>query len=66
MKKEVHPQYGDATIVCACGTVVKVKSTRKEMHINTCSVCHPFFTGRAAHLDARGRVEQFRKRYSQK
>jgi large subunit ribosomal protein L31 len=64
MKKEIHPEYGDGTITCACGAIVQVKSTRKAMHVNACSVCHPFFTGRAALVDARGRVEQFRKRYN--
>ncbi len=63
MKKDIHPDYHETTIVCACGTTVKVMSTGKEMHINTCSVCHPFYTGRTAMVDAKGRVEQFRKRY---
>ncbi len=66
MKKDIHPNYKETTIACACGTVVTVKSTGKEMHINTCSVCHPFYTGRTALVDARGRVEQFRKRYGKK
>lgn len=66
MKKDIHPDYKDATITCACGTVVNVKSTNKAMHVNTCSVCHPFYTGRTAVVDAKGRVEQFRKRYAKK
>ncbi len=66
MKKDVHPDYQDATITCACGAVAHVKSTKKEMHVNTCSACHPFYTGRTAMVDAKGRVEQFRKRYAKK
>jgi large subunit ribosomal protein L31 len=66
MKSEIHPQYNEAVITCACGSIVKVKSVRKEMHVNACSVCHPFYTGRSALVDAKGRVEQFRKRYAKK
>ena len=66
MKNDIHPDYKETTISCACGAVLKVKSTGKDMHLNTCSVCHPFYTGRTAMVDARGRVEQFRKRYSKK
>lgn len=66
MKKDIHPDYKEATITCACGTVVTVNSTSKVMHVNTCSVCHPFYTGRTAMVDAKGRVEQFRKRYAKK
>ncbi len=63
MKAEIHPQYVDALIICACGNRVKTRSTRKEMHINTCSACHPFYTGKATFLDTEGRVERFQKRY---
>jgi large subunit ribosomal protein L31 len=66
MKKEIHPQYGDATIACACGNVMQVRSTRKQMRINTCSACHPFYTGKSTFVDAAGRVEQFRRRYGKK
>lgn len=66
MKSGIHPEYVDATITCACGSVVQVKSVSKEMHVNACSICHPFYTGRSALVDAKGRVEQFRKRYSKK
>ena len=45
MKKDIHPNYGDATITCACGNVIKTRSTKKEMTVNTCSACHPYFTG---------------------
>lgn len=63
MKKEIHPEYTDAEISCACGNVVNTRSTVKKMHINLCSACHPFFTGTAKMLDTEGRVDRFRKRY---
>lgn len=64
MKKDIHPEYAEAVIKCACGNVIKTRSTVKEMHINTCSNCHPFFTGQAKLLDAEGRVQRFQKRYA--
>jgi large subunit ribosomal protein L31 len=66
MRPKIHPEYTEATIACACGNVMQVNSTRKSMEINTCSACHPFYTGKAAFIDAAGRVEQFRKRYGKK
>lgn len=65
MKKNLHPEYVDAKIICACGNVLETRSTVKEMHINTCSACHPFFTGKAKFIDTEGRVERFQKRYAQ-
>ena len=66
MKADIHPKYTDATITCACGHVLQTRSTVKEMHVNTCSNCHPFFTGKAKFIDTEGRVERFRKRYGQR
>ncbi len=66
MKQGIHPDYQDATITCACGNVLHTRSTVTEMSVNTCSACHPIFTGQATLLDAEGRVEQFRKRYAKK
>ena len=66
MKAEIHPNYEDAQIRCVCGNVIKTRSTRKEMHINTCSSCHPYYTGQAKFMDAEGRVERFQKRYAKK
>lgn len=66
MKKDIHPEYADAVIRCACGTVFKTRSTRKEMHINMCSHCHPYYTGQAKFVDAEGRVERFQKKYAKK
>jgi len=65
MKQGIHPDYQEATITCACGNVINTRSTVKEMHVNTCSSCHPFYTGQATFIDTEGRVEQFRKRYAQ-
>jgi large subunit ribosomal protein L31 len=64
MKQGVHPEYSDAKIICACGHVLETRSTVREMHVNTCSDCHPFFTGKAKYIDTEGRVERFQKRYA--
>jgi large subunit ribosomal protein L31 len=64
MKQEIHPNYGEATITCACGNIIRTRSTVSEMHVNTCSQCHPFYTGKAKYIDTEGRVERFRKRYA--
>lgn len=64
MKTDIHPKYEECTIRCACGNVIKTRSTRREMHINTCGVCHPFYTGHAKFLDTEGRVDRFKKRYA--
>ncbi|MEI6971762.1 MAG: 50S ribosomal protein L31 [bacterium] len=66
MKKEIHPEYSEATITCACGNVINIRSTKKQMRVNTCSACHPFFTGKSALVDTAGRIEQFKKRYGAK
>ena len=66
MKSNIHPNYSEATITCSCGNVINTRSTLKEMHINICSNCHPFFTGQASLVDAEGRIEQFKKRYATK
>jgi large subunit ribosomal protein L31 len=63
MKKDIHPKYDETTITCACGNVMKVRSTGNDANINTCSKCHPFYTGHATLVDTEGRVEQFRKKY---
>ena len=60
MKSEIHPNYQLATVSCACGNVFQTRSTVKEMHVNTCSACHPFFTGQAKFIDTEGRVDRFK------
>ncbi|NLB55757.1 MAG: 50S ribosomal protein L31 [Lentisphaerae bacterium] len=66
MKKGIHPKYESATITCICGNVINTRSTTKEINVNMCSACHPFYTGTAKFVDTAGRVEQFRKRYGVK
>ncbi len=65
MKEKIHPRYGEATIICACGNVVKTRSTKKEIKVDICSNCHPYFTGKQKFVDSAGRVERFRKKYGQ-
>ncbi|MDO9575238.1 MAG: 50S ribosomal protein L31 [bacterium] len=66
MKEGIHPKYYDAIITCACGNVVHTKSTVKELHVEICSKCHPFFTGKQKLVDTAGRVERYEKRYGKK
>ena len=63
MKKKIHPQYKDTTITCACGNVIHTKSTKENIHVEICSKCHPFFTGKQKLVDTNGRVDMFKKRY---
>lgn len=65
MKEKIHPRYGEATIICACGNVVKTRSTKREIKVDICSNCHPYFTGKQKFVDSAGRVERFRKKYGQ-
>ncbi len=62
MKKDIHPEYyPDAQIICACGNIIKAGSTVKEMKVEICSACHPFYTGKKKVLDTTGRVDRFKK-----
>ncbi len=63
MKKEIHPKYEAATITCTCGHVIETRSTRKDLKIEICSNCHPFYTGQQKLVDTEGRVEKFKKKY---
>ena len=63
MRKEIHPEYVDCTIVCTCGNTIQTRSTKAEMHTEICSACHPFFSGKQKMMDTAGRVERFQKRY---
>lgn len=63
MKKDIHPQYyKDAKITCACGASFEVGSSEKAIHVEICSMCHPFYTGKEKLLDTAGRVDKFKKR----
>ncbi|MFQ5867754.1 MAG: 50S ribosomal protein L31 [bacterium] len=64
MKKGIHPKYFETTITCACGNVIRTRSTVKTIRVEICSACHPFFTGRQKLVDTAGRVEKFRRRYT--
>jgi large subunit ribosomal protein L31 len=63
MKKGIHPKYQMTTITCACGSVIETRSTSKELQVEICSSCHPFFTGKQKLVDTAGRVERFKKKY---
>ena len=63
MKVGIHPAYVDTTITCACGEVIRTRSTRPEIRVEVCSKCHPFFTGKTKLVDTAGRVERFQRKY---
>jgi large subunit ribosomal protein L31 len=62
MKAEIHPKYVDAEIRCACGNVVKTRSTKPVIIVGICNACHPFYTGQQKFVDTAGRVEKFQQR----
>ena len=64
MKPAIHPDYKPAKVVCACGNVIETRSTRGDFHIEICSSCHPFFTGKQKLMDTAGRIERFKTRYA--
>jgi large subunit ribosomal protein L31 len=65
MRTEIHPTYGDTTVICSCGNRFITRSTKPgELHVELCNECHPFFTGRQKLVDSGGRVERFQKRYA--
>jgi large subunit ribosomal protein L31 len=66
MKKDIHPKVFDSVVKCACGATFETKSTEKEIHVEICSNCHPFFTGKQKLVDAAGRIERFKKKYGVK
>lgn len=63
MKKDIHPKYEKTTITCACGNVIETRSTVKNIKVEICSQCHPFFTGKQKLVDTAGRIEKFKARY---
>ena len=62
MKTDIHPKYNDAEIRCACGNVIKTRSTRATIIVGICNACHPFYTGTQKFVDTAGRVDKFQQR----
>lgn len=63
MKKEIHPEYKECTVSCACGETFKTRSTKDEIIVEVCSKCHPFYTGKQGRASRAGRVDKFNKKY---
>ena len=63
MKKGIHPEFHEVQVVCACGNTFPTRSTKKDLRVEICSACHPFYTGKQKLVDSAGRVERFEKRY---
>lgn len=64
MKPDIHPNYTEVTVTCSCGNSFKTRSTAgRDLHVDVCSQCHPFFTGQQKIVDTAGRVDKFRQKY---
>jgi large subunit ribosomal protein L31 len=66
VKSNIHPQYQEATVICACGDTWKTRSTKPEIRVDICSACHPFYTGKQKLVDTAGRVDRFNRKYNRK
>ena len=66
MKADIHPSYNDAKVTCSCGSTFTTRSTKAELHVELCSECHPFYTGKQKLVDTGGRVERFERRYGKR
>ena len=64
MKPDIHPEYFQTSIKCACGNTIETGSTKPEIKVEICSACHPFFTGKQKLVDTAGRIERFRRKYA--
>ena len=64
MKEKIHPEYFETTVTCGCGNSFKTRSTRKELRVDICNACHPFFTGKLKYVDTAGRIEKFQNRFA--
>lgn len=64
MRDGIHPEYFQAKVVCVCGNKFEIGSTKKDIHVEICSACHPYFTGKHKLIDTEGRIERFRKKYA--
>ena len=63
MKKDIHPNYVEAAVRCACGNTFQTRATKPAINVEICSACHPFYTGKQKFIDTEGRVERFQKKY---
>ncbi|MSP64410.1 MAG: 50S ribosomal protein L31 [Ignavibacteria bacterium] len=66
MKTGIHPSYKPAKVICVCGTIFETRSTVGDIHVDICSQCHPYYTGKQKLIDSAGRVERFNKKYAKK
>jgi large subunit ribosomal protein L31 len=64
MKADIHPNYTESKVICACGHTFQTRSVKPEIHVEICSSCHPFFTGKQKLMDTAGRIEKFKKKYA--
>ena len=64
MKEGIHPEYQDTTVTCGCGNTFTTRSTRPELKVDICSVCHPFYTGKLKYVDTAGRIEKFQTKFA--
>ncbi len=64
MKEGIHPKYMVTQVVCGCGSKFQTRSTKKELRIDICNVCHPFFTGKLKYVDSAGRIEKFQSKFA--
>ena len=64
MKDGIHPNYVETAVTCSCGNTFKTRSTRKELKVDICSACHPFFTGKLKYIDTAGRIEKFQSKFA--
>lgn len=66
MREKIHPQYHDVVAACACGAKFETRSTKKDLRLEVCSNCHPFFTGKQHLIDSAGMIEKFQRKYGKK
>lgn len=64
MKEGIHPPYQETSVTCSCGSSFTTRSTRKELKVDICNLCHPFFTGKLKYVDTAGRIEKFQSKFA--
>jgi large subunit ribosomal protein L31 len=64
MKENIHPEYVETVVKCGCGNTFVTRSTRKELKVDICNVCHPFYTGKLKYIDTAGRIEKFKNKFA--